>query len=121
MALQDMAAAMVANAIIEEWIMKVVAPEVIHTEEGLIFSSELKHGVCRFLWSRKRELRCIILKEMGRMSGSIESVPIRFRNLALKNHRNGMCVCRTLLLCITPLSNRTIGATPYSIIFGREA
>ena len=41
MALQDMTAATVANAIIDEWIMKFGAPDVIHTDQGSNFNSEL--------------------------------------------------------------------------------
>ena len=40
-ALLDMTAAMVANAIIHEWIMKYGAPDVIHTDQGSHFNSEV--------------------------------------------------------------------------------
>ena len=46
-ALQDMTAVTVANAIIDEWIMKFGAPEVIHTDQGLKFNSELLQDFCR--------------------------------------------------------------------------
>ena len=57
---------------------------------------------------------------MGRLRDLIESLLIRFRNFVLKNDMNEMCICLILLLCITTLFS-TIGATPYSIICGREA
>ena len=46
-ALQDMTAATVANAIFNEWIMKFGAPDVIHTDQGTNFNSELMHDICR--------------------------------------------------------------------------
>ena len=52
-ALQDMTAAMVANAIIEEWIMKFGAPDVIHTDQGSNFNSELLHDNCRIFMIEK--------------------------------------------------------------------
>ena len=45
-ALQDMATAMVANAIIDEWIMKFGAPYVIHTDQWWNFHSELMRDTC---------------------------------------------------------------------------
>ena len=47
--LQDMTAAMVANAIIDEWRMEFGAPDVIHTDQGSRFFTELMQNVCRNL------------------------------------------------------------------------
>ena len=46
-ALQDTTAATVANAISDEWIMKIGAPDVIHTDQVSIFNSELTQDICR--------------------------------------------------------------------------
>ena len=48
-ALQGMTAATVVNAIKDEWILKFGAPDVIHTDQGTNFNSELMHDICRFL------------------------------------------------------------------------
>ena len=48
-ALQDTTAATVANGIIEEWILKFGAPDVINTNQGTNFNSELMHDICRIL------------------------------------------------------------------------
>ena len=52
-ALQDMTAATVANAMIDEWIMKFGAPDVIHTDQGSNFNSELMHDICRIFMIEK--------------------------------------------------------------------
>ena len=58
-ALQDMTAATVANAIIDEWIMKFGAPDVIHTDQGSNFNSELMQDVCRiFMIEKTRTTPC---------------------------------------------------------------
>ena len=44
-ALQDTTAATVASAIIDEWIMKFGVPDVIHTDQGTNFNSELMHDI----------------------------------------------------------------------------
>ena len=46
-ALQDMTIATVANAIIDEWIMKFGAPDVIPTDQGSNFNSEIMQDICR--------------------------------------------------------------------------
>ena len=52
-ALQDMTAAMVANAIVDKWIMKFGSPDVIHTDQGSNFNSELMHDICRIFMIEK--------------------------------------------------------------------
>ena len=44
---QDMTPATVANAIVEEWIMRYGAPDVLHTDQGSNFNSNLMHDICR--------------------------------------------------------------------------
>ena len=48
-ALQDTTAATVANTIIDEWILKFGEPDVIHTDQGTNFNSELMHDICRLI------------------------------------------------------------------------
>ena len=52
-ALQDMTAATVANAILDEWIMKFGAPDVIHAHQGSNFNNELMHDLCRIFMIEK--------------------------------------------------------------------
>ena len=46
-ALQDMTAATVANAIMDEWIWKIGAPNVIHADQRSNFNSEITQDICR--------------------------------------------------------------------------
>ena len=52
-ALQDMTAAAVANAIIVEWILKFGALDGIHTDQGSNFKSELIQEICRIFMIEK--------------------------------------------------------------------
>ena len=45
--LKDMTASTVANAIVEEWIMRYGAPDVLHTDQGTNFNSDLMQDFCR--------------------------------------------------------------------------
>ena len=49
LALQDMTAVTAANAITDEWIMKVGASNVIHTDRGLIFNGVIIQDFCPLL------------------------------------------------------------------------
>ena len=44
--LKDMTATTVANAIVEEWIMRYGAPDVLHTDHGTNFISDLMKDFC---------------------------------------------------------------------------
>ena len=101
-ALQDMIAATVANAIIDDGIMTFGAPDVIHTDQGSNFNSDLMHDICPFILIEKTRTTPFIIKEMGRPRDLIESLPTRFQSFVLKNHKSGMCTCLILLLCVTP-------------------
>ena len=52
-ALQDMTAATVANAIIDECIMELGAPDVIHTDQDSNFISEIMQDICRIFMIEK--------------------------------------------------------------------
>ena len=80
-ALQEMTAAMVANAIIDEWIMKFRTPDVIHTDQG-------SKNFAVFLRLKKRELHHITPKEMDRLKDLMESLPTCFKNIMLKKPHN---------------------------------
>ena len=52
-ALQDTTATTVVNAIIDEWILKFGAQDVIHTHQGTKFNSDLKQEICRIFMIEK--------------------------------------------------------------------
>ena len=65
LALRDMTTRTVTNAIIDEWILELGAPDVVHTDQRLEFINDLMQDICRFSWLRKRELRSITPSEKG--------------------------------------------------------
>ena len=115
-ALQDMTAATVANVILDEWIMKFGVPDVIHTDQGLNFESETMHDI--FMIEKTRTT-----PYQG--NGQVE----RF-NRVIADTLSKYCAEKpqewdVYLPYITFVHNttvhRTIGAKPYSMIFGMEA
>ena len=100
-ALQNRTSATVANAILDEWILKFGAPDVFHTDQKSNFNSELMQDICCIFMIEKTRTTPYHPKEMGSLIDLIESSPIGFQIITRKNHRNGMCICLILLLCIT--------------------
>ena len=119
-ALQDVTAATMANAIIDEWIMKFGAPDVIHTDQGSNLNSELLHDICRIFMIEKT--RTAPYHPQG--NGQVE----RF-NRVIADTLSKYCAEKpqewdVYMLYITFVYNttvhRTVGAMPYSMINGRE-
>ena len=102
-ALQNMTTARVINAIIDEETKKFRAPFVIHTDQRWKFNSQLVQDICRILMIEKTRTTPYHPRGNGRLRDSIESLQIRFQNIALENHSNEMYISCIRLLCITPL------------------
>ena len=119
-ALQDMTTATVANAIIDEWIMKFGAPDVIHTDQGTNFNSELMQDICRIFMIEKT--RITSYHPQG-------SVQVQRFNRVIADTLSKYCAGKPQewdvylpynTFVYNTTVHRTIGATPYSMIFGRE-
>ena len=119
--LKDMTAAIVANAIVEERIMRYGAPDVLRTDQGSNFNSDLMHDICRLFMIDKT--RTTPYHPQG--NGQVE----RF-NRVIADRISNYCaeiphLWDTYLPYVTFVYNttvhRTIGTTPYSMLFGKEA
>ena len=120
-ALEDITAATVANAIIDEWIMNFGAPDVIHTDQGLNFNSELMRDICRIFMIEKT--RTTQYHPQGNGQGERFNKVIAdtlSKKFAEKPQEWDVSLPYITFVYNTTV-HRTIGATPYSMIFGREA
>ena len=120
-ALQDMTAATVANAIIDEWMMKFKAPDVIYTDRGLNFNSELMQDVCRIFMIEKTRTTPYHPQGNGHVERFNKVIAeTHSKNCAEKKQEWDVYLPYINFVCNTTV-HRTIGATPYSVVFGREA
>ena len=119
--LQDMTAATVANAIVEEWIMRYGAPDVLHTDQGTNFNSDLMHDICRLFMIDKT--RTTPYHPQG--NGQVERFNRVIADTISKYCAEKPHLWDTYLPYVTFVYNttvhRTIGTTPYSMLFGKEA
>ena len=119
--LQDMTAALVANAIIDEWIMKFGAPDVIHTDQGSTFNSELMHDICRIFLTEKAKFTPYHPQGNGQVERFIRVIAHTLSKYCAEKPQAWDVYLPYITFVYNTTVHRTTGATPYSMIFGREA
>ena len=120
-ALQDMTAATVANAIIDEWIIKFGAPDVIHTDQGSNFNSELMHDNCRIFMIEKTRTTPYHPQGNGQVERFNRVIADTLSKYCAEKPQEWDVYLPYITFVYNTTVHRTIGATPYSMIFGREA
>ena len=120
-ALQDMTVATVANAIIDEWIMKFGAPDVIHTDHGSNFKSELMHDICRIFMIEKTRTTPYHPHRNGQVERFNRVIADTLSKYCAEKPQEWDVYLPFITFVYNTTVHRTIGATPYSMIFGREA
>ena len=120
-ALQDMTAATVANAIIDEWIMKFGAPDVIHTHQCSNFNNELIHDTCRIFMIEKTRTTPYHPQGNGQVERSNRVIADTLSKYCAEKPQEWDVYLPYITFVYNTTVHRTIGATPYSMIFGREA
>ena len=120
-ALQDMTAATVANAIIDEWIMKLGAPDVIHTDQGSNFSSELMQDICRIFMIEKTRNTPYHPQGNGQVERFNRVIADTLSKYCAEKPQEWDVYLPYITFVYNTTVHRTIGATLYSMIFGREA
>ena len=120
-ALQNMTSATVANAIIEDWIMKFGAPDVIHTDQGANLNRELMRDNCRIFMIEKTRTNPYHPQGKGQVERfNRVNADMLSKYCAEKPHELDVYWPYFLFVYNTTV-HRTIGATPYSMLFGRES
>ena len=120
-ALQDMTAATVANAIIDEWIMKFGALDVIHTDQGSNFNSELMQDICRIFMIEKTRTTPYHPQGNGQVERFNRVIADTLSKFCAEKPQEWDVYLPYITFVYNTTVHRTIGATPYSMIFGREA
>ena len=120
-ALQDLTAATVANATLDEWIMKFGAPDVIHTDQGTNFNSELMQDICRIFMIEKTRTTSYHPQGNGQVERFNRVNADTLSKYCAEKPQEWDVYLSYITLVYNTTVHRTIGAAPYSMIFGREA
>ena len=120
-ALQDMTAATVASAIIDEWIMKFGAPDVIYTDQVSNFNSEVMYDICRIFMIEKTRTTPYYPQGNGQVERFNRVIADTLSKYCAEKPQEWDVYLPYFTFVYNTTVHRTIGATPYSMIFGREA
>ena len=119
--LQDTTAATVANAIMDEWIMAFAAPDAIHTDQGSNFISKITQDFCRIFMVEKTRTKLYHPQGNGQVEGFNRVIADMFQKYCAEKPHEWDAHLLYLSFVYNTTVHRTIGATPYSMIFEREA
>ena len=120
-ALQDMTAATVANAIIDEWIKKFGAPDVIHADQSSNFNSELMQDICSIFMIEKTRTTAYHPQGNGQVERFYRVISVTLSKNCAEKPQEWDVYLPYITFVYNTTVHRTTGATPYSRIFGREA
>ena len=120
-ALQDMTAATVANAIKDERIMRLGAPDVIHIDQSSNFIRELMHDICRIFMIEKTRTTPYHPQGNGQVERFNRVIADTLSKVCAEKPQEWDVYLSHNTFVYNTTVHRTIGATPYSMIFGREA
>ena len=92
--IEDMRAATVANAIVEVWIGRYGAPDVLHTDQGTNFNGDLVQDICRLFMIHKTRTTLYHCPGKGLVERFNRVIETQFPNIARKNRTCGTRTCR---------------------------
>ena len=119
--LKDMTAATVSNAIVEEWIMRYGAPDVLHTDKGTNFNSGLMHDFCSLFMIDKTRTTPYHPQGNGQVKRFNRVIAETISKYCAKKPHLWDTYLPYVTFVYNTTVHRTIGTTPYSMLFGKEA
>ena len=115
-----MTATTLANAIVEEWIMRYGAPDVLHTDQGTNFNSDLMQDICRLFMIDKTGTTPYYQQGNEQVEPFKKVIADTISKYCAKKPH----LCDTYLLYVAFVYNttvrQTIGTTPYSMLFAKK-
>ena len=119
--LRDITSATMANAIIGEWIMKFEAPDLIHTDQDSNSNCELMQDICPIFVIEKTRTTPYHPHRNGQVERFIRVIADTLSENCAEKPQDWDAYMLYITFVYNTNVHRTIRATPYSMIFGREA
>ena len=119
--LKDMTATTVATAIVEEWITKFGAPDVIHTDQGTNFNSEMMHDVCKIFMIDKTRTSPYHPQGNGQVERFNRVIADTISKYCAERPQEWDLYLPHVVFVYNTTVHRTTGTTPFSMLFGKEA
>ena len=110
----------VAKDIVESWILRFGVPEVLHTDQGKNFGSELMLEVCRLLKIDKTRTSPYHPQGNGQVERHNRVIADVISKYCADNPRTWDKLLPYLKFIYNTTIHRTTQATPYSLVYGQE-
>ena len=109
-----------AKEIVESWILRFGVPDVLHTDQGKNFGSELMLEVCRLLKIDKTRTSPYHPQGNGQVERHNRVIADVISKFCADNPRTWDKMLPYLSFIYNTTIHRTIQATPYSLVYGQE-
>ena len=116
-----MTAATVAHAIVEEWIMRYGEPDVLHTDQGTKFNSDFIQDICRLFMIDKTRTTPYHLQGIGQVERFDRVIADTISKYCAEKPHLWDTYMPHITFVYNTTVHRTIGTTPYSMLFGKKA
>ena len=110
----------VAREIVENWVLKLGAPNVLHTDQGKSFGGQLIQEMCRFLGIDKTQTSPYKSKGNGQTDKHNAKMADVILKFCAENPRNWARTLPYLNFVYNTTVNRKTEATPFSMVHGEE-
>ena len=110
----------VAKEIVESWILRFGVPDVLHTDQGKNFGSELMLEVCRLLKIDKTRTSPYHPQGNGQVERHNRVIADVISKYCADNPRTWDKLLPYLSFIYNTTIHRTTQATPYSLVYGQE-
>ena len=120
-AMPNMEAITVARIFVNEFICRFGAPEQLHTDQGRNFESALLKEICKLLGITKTRTTPYHPQSDGMIERFNRTILNMLSTVVLDDEHNWDLHLPTLMMAYRTSRHETTGATPFSLVYGREA
>ena len=120
-AMPNMEAATIARIIVNEFVCRFGIPKQLHTNQGRNFESSLIKEVCKILGIVKTRTTPYHPQSGGMIERFNRTVLNMLSTVVSEDKKDWDLHLPTLMLAYRTSPHETTGATPFSLVYGREA
>ena len=110
----------VAKKLVDEFVCRFGAPEIIHSDQGRNFESKLVKEMCTLLGVRKTRTTPYHPQSDGQVERFNRTLTSMLSNYVAENHRDWDIHLSKVLMAYRSSEHETTKCTPYYLMFGRE-
>ena len=118
--LKDLDAKEVANSLVENWVLRFGVPDVLHTDQGTNFNSDLMKEVCSLLQIDKSRTTAYHPEGNGQVERFNRVIADTISKYCAENPRTWDEFLPYVTFVYNTTVHKTTRATPFSLVYGQE-